>query len=232
MSRITVLVEGQTEERFVNVVLSPHLAKFEIYDVSAKLIGQRRERDRRGGIVSWESAQGDIRKLITEDPGRTVTTFVDYYRLPSSGHRCWPGRDSATGTSSEKAIHVERAIRDEIAKAFDNSLSPDRFVPFIMMHEFEALLFSQPRMIGEWLGKPEINEPLDAIRQSFPHPEEINDSPETAPSKRIESLVPGYQKVLHGTDIATLIGLPTIRQSCHHFDAWLTRLESSRTASA
>ena len=63
------------------------------------------------------------------------------------------------------------------------------------------------------------------IRDEFETPEEINDSPETAPSKRVEDLVPGYEKPLLGTLAVLEIGLPQIRVECPHFSSWLERLE-------
>ena len=61
---------------------------------------------------------------------------------------------------------------------------------------------------------------------SFSSPEEINDSPETAPSKRVEALIPGYQKPLMGTLAALEIGLEKIRDACPHFNNWLSQIEA------
>ena len=49
---------------------------------------------------------------------------------------------------------------------------------------------------------------------------------ETAPSKRITQILPHYNKVVHGPQIAQTVGLPTIRRECPRFSAWVTRLES------
>jgi hypothetical protein len=67
--------------------------------------------------------------------------------------------------------------------------------------------------------------PFQAIRGQFQNPEEINDSPITAPSKRIIDLHSGYEKPLFGTLAALEIGLETIRNECPHFAAWITQLE-------
>ncbi|MEO1765387.1 MAG: DUF4276 family protein, partial [Cyanobacteria bacterium J06629_18] len=61
-------------------------------------------------------------------------------------------------------------------------------------------------------------------------PEHINDSPVTAPSKRILACCSGYEKPLHGSLIAIDIGLDTIRKQCRHFNQWLTRLENINQA--
>jgi hypothetical protein len=70
---------------------------------------------------------------------------------------------------------------------------------------------------------------LKEIRDSFASPEEIDDSPITAPSKRVEALVPGYEKPLLGVLAVLEIGLDTIRSQCPYFDAWVARLEEWAT---
>ena len=102
---------------------------------------------------------------------------------------------------------------------------PRRFVPYVMMHEFEGLLFSDPERLGEGIGRPGLAPAFEAIRKQFSTPEEINDSPQTAPSKRILGLVPEYEKPLMGTLAVLEIGLDTIRQECPLFRAWVERLE-------
>jgi hypothetical protein len=94
------------------------------------------------------------------------------------------------------------------------------------MHEFEALLFSDPDQFAQGIGRSDLAPELHNIRQAFPSPEEINDSPENAPSKRIERLFPGYNKVRSGVNAANAIGLTKIRQECPHFNDWLNRLEA------
>ncbi|MGC9946546.1 MAG: DUF4276 family protein [Bryobacteraceae bacterium] len=54
----------------------------------------------------------------------------------------------------------------------------------------------------------------------------IDDSPVTAPSKRVEALVPGYQKPLLGALAILEIGLARIRAERPHFNDWLTRIEA------
>lgn len=56
-------------------------------------------------------------------------------------------------------------------------------------------------------------------------PELLNDSRETAPSKRILHVCPTYDKITEGLLILEEIGLARIRSQCPHFDAWVTRLE-------
>lgn len=98
-----------------------------------------------------------------------------------------------------------------------------------MMHEFEGMLFSDCRRFAGGIGRPDLAAALQGIRDQFASPEEVNDSPETAPSKRILQLIPGYEKPLLGTLAALEIGLPAIRRECPHFRGWLDRLASLPT---
>jgi Domain of unknown function (DUF4276) len=95
-----------------------------------------------------------------------------------------------------------------------------------VLHEFEGLLFSSPRDIAHVLLDVANVPRLEQIAASVPSPEEINDGPRTHPSKHLEGLFPGYQKPLHGPQIAERIGLATIRAKCRRFHAWLAKLEA------
>ncbi|MEN6576184.1 MAG: DUF4276 family protein [Phycisphaerales bacterium] len=64
------------------------------------------------------------------------------------------------------------------------------------------------------------------IREQFPSPEEINDSRQTAPSKRILELKPRYAKVTDGIPISKKIGLDVMRAQCPHFNDWLRKLQA------
>ena len=57
-------------------------------------------------------------------------------------------------------------------------------------------------------------------------PEDINDSDTSAPSKRIQKVIPTYQKVVNGAVLAKWITLAKIRQECKRFNAWVTCLET------
>ena len=227
MSRLLLHVEGQTEETFVNDVLAPHLCDRGYDSVRARLVGNARQRDRRGGIRDWNAVRRDITNHLREDTGSFATTMVDYYGLPQSGPRAWPGRARAsTLPFAEKAAAVEAALREDVGREMGGAFDPIRFVPYVMMHEFEALLFSDCKQFGRGIGRPDLAASFQGIRDQFASPEEIDDSPETAPSKRVESLVAGYQKPLLGILAALEIGLDAMRGECPHFAMWLSRLEA------
>jgi hypothetical protein len=226
MSRILIHVEGETEETFVNEVLAAHLHLTGYEKVSARLVGNARQRDRRGGIRAWSAVRGDILRHMLEDTGCLSTTMVDYYGLPSTGPRAWPGRSAASTAPFEKrASLVEQALLGDLARELPEGVAAMRFIPYVMMHEFESMLFSDCERLAAGIGRPDLTASLTSIRSEFRSPEEINDSPQSAPSKRMEALVPGYQKPLHGNIAAIEIGLATIRAECLHFSQWLGQIE-------
>lgn len=199
MTRLLVHVEGETEESFVNEVLSGHLRRHGFSSVVARLLGNARARSRRGGIRSWTVVRRDIVGHLKEDKGCVATTMVDYYGLPKSGVQAWPGRAPAPSKKMEaRAATVEQALLEDIQEAMGPGFDGRRFVPFVLMHEFEALLFSDCVRFASAIDNPDVAERLQAIRSGFSTPEEIDDSPETAPSKRIKQIVAGYDKPLWG----------------------------------
>lgn len=227
MARLLVHVEGETEETFVNELLSKHLQAIGYERVGARLLGNSRLRVRRGGIRAWTSVKKDIVRHLKEDRRCIASTMVDYYGLPQSGDGAWPGRAAATSLSiGEKALCVEEALLTDIASEMGADFAASRFVPYVVMHEFEGLLFSDCTAFARGVGRPDMEAAFQSIRDQFVTPEEIDDSPITAPSKRLEGLIPGYEKPLFGSLAALEIGLDKIRVACPHFQSWLSKLET------
>ena len=230
MARLLIHVEGQTEEDFVNEVLRDHLISRGYESVAARIVGNARLRGRRGGIRPWPGVKKDIINHLREDRHCIATTMVDYYALPQSDDRAWPGRAQAgrlNVRAPEKALCVEKALRDDLACELGKNFDPRRFVPFVVMHEFEGLLFSDCAAFSRGISRPELEPKLQEVRNQFQTPEEINDSPVNAPSKRVEAIVRGYEKPLFGALAALEIGLARILVECPHFADWLGRLESA-----
>lgn len=220
MSRLLIHVEGQTEEAFVNSVLAPHLYAVGYTSVSARLVGNARQRGWRGGGRSWEAVRKGILNHLRDDRAALATTMVDYYGLP----RSWPGRDQAglQATLKQRAAAVEEAVLQDISGAIGH---PRRFVPYVVMHEFEGLLFSDPGRFAQSLREPTLAQEFRAVREKFETPEDINDSPDTAPSKRVISLFRSYRKPLDGVSAIEHIGLDAVRKACPLFNAWIAKLE-------
>ena len=230
MTRLLVHVEGLTEETFVNEALAPHLYGHGITRVSARLMGNARQRSHRGGIKPWTATRKDIVTHLREDPQCIATLMVDFYGMPKDGSRAWPGRSEAAATAFQyKAKTIQDRLQEDLRRAMGPGFDDRRFIPYIMMHEFEAMLFSDCGQFGNALGRPELAPRFQEIRDQFATPEEIDDSPNAAPSRRIVRLIPGYQKPLMGNLAVLGVGLDAIRSECPNFRCWLERLESIRT---
>ena len=227
MARLLIHVEGQTEESFVNEVLRDHLVGVGYESVGARIVGNARLRRRRGGIRPWLAVRRDIINHLKQDAGCLATMMVDFYGLPQAGDGAWPGRSAAASAQAHrKAPTVEAALAADLANEAGEQIDPARFIPFVVVHEFEGLLFSDCGAFAQGIGRTDLESRFRQIRDEFATPEDINDSPDTCPSKRVTDLVPGYEKPLLGILAALEIGLARIRAECPHFAEWLNRLES------
>jgi hypothetical protein len=211
MTRVHVFVEGQSEETFVSEILQQHFSRIRIY-LNPILV--RTGKKGKGGISTYGKIQWQIKQKCKEDRDAYVTTMLDVYGLPKD----FPGK-----AGSLKIADISDRVQS-LEAAFSEDIAQKRFIPNLLMHEFEALLFSVPSAFAEWFGETTARK-LQEERQGFATPEHIDDNPETAPSKRILRLCPGYQKPLHGSLIALSIGLDSIRKECNHFNQWLDKLE-------
>jgi hypothetical protein len=221
---IYIVVEGQTEQTFVRDVLAPQLAHKGIYLYSA-LLGKP---GHKGGDVRFVRAKVDIGNFLKQRNNTYISTMFDYFRIDPD----WPGRAEVrqeikkgkTLTASQKAEILELATLKEIINAFPEYNTGNRFIPYIEMHEFEALLFSDADVLAE---KTEIEvSQIREILAEYNNTEEINDEPAKAPSKRLEALRPGYRKVAVSKMVTAAVGIQIIRQKCPHFNNWLTKFEN------
>lgn len=194
--RIGASVEGSTEERFIIKVIHPFLITKNIDITPINL----------GGNVSLDKIKSELQKIAYGFD--YVTTFYDFYGFK--------GKED-----NETKVSLEQKIMD---KAHDNIKR--KLFPYVQMYEFEALLFSDPNAIQQITKIDEISIWANAVLSRFTNnPEAINDSVLTAPSKRIAKKF-DYIKTTHGPDIAEAIGLEKIREMCHGFNEWLTKLEN------
>ncbi len=215
-SKVLIYVEGQTEERFVKQLLAPHLLRLGVFatpmiaKTKLTLVGPHFK----GGITSYAKVKRDLLRLLGDTSAAAVTTMIDYFHLPEE----FPGKSSPPGgTCQERVAYLERELAQDVGHT--------RFVPYLQLHEFEALLFAGPQEIADAFPGEGHQEEVVAIRAQFESPEEIDDGETTAPAKRLEALFPGYQKPFHGPLITARIGLERIRAECAHFRNWLAMLE-------
>ena len=204
MIRLAIVVEGQTEEEFVNRVLAEHLRTRGVEPYPILPNGK-------GGNISVGRLAPEMANLFRSFC--SVTSLVDFYGFKGKGR--------ATPDALEQRI--DRAVRRRIRRSWDES----RVFAYVQRHEFEALLFSDVSCFGAVIDNiPDGTlAALQTVRGQFATPEDINDSAETAPSKRIARLIPHYNKRVHGPYVAEVTGLDTIRKECGRFNQWLTRLE-------
>lgn len=216
MKRVLILVEGLTEERFVKDVLAPHIWN-KGKDAIPKVATTKRVKrgpDFKGGITDYPKVENDLRRLLGDTGAIAVTSFIDYYGLPSD----FPGYSTRPpGPSIARVSHVEAEWATRIGHS--------RFRPFIMLHEFEALVFVNPTEVCRAFHRFGALAEVEGIRRAFPTPEDINDNPVTAPSKRLERLFLEYQKPFHGPLVTKRVGLAALRAECPHFNEWVTWLE-------
>lgn len=219
MIRVHVICEGQTEEMFINELLLPVFLTKDILLVPA-LVGKP---GHKGGNFKFDRLQADVKNRLLGERAAYCTTFFDYYGLPQA----FPGKNSQNTQVNirTKAATVQDAMTVELTCLIGND-AMRRFIPFVQMYEFEALLFSDPDAFARGISNEHLSQNLTDIAKQFDSPEHINNSPQTSPSKRIESLIRGYEKPLMGTLGALEVGLDIMRQKCELFDNWLKQLES------
>jgi hypothetical protein len=212
--RLYVLVEGRTEEEFVKGVLAPHLAPRGIWTLPVVVQTSRDAsgHKRRGG-GRWKNWLRDLRRLTGEQRGRDVrfTTLFDLYGLPDD----FPGPERPrTAPGAEAAM--ARAVRDR------------RLIPYVQRHEFEALVLAAIDAVELLVDGPADREGVRTLRSALDgvSPEDVDDGPTTAPSKRLERLVPGYRKIYHGPLALQHAGVARIRAACPRFDRWVATLEA------
>ncbi len=214
---ITVLCEGKTEQKFIKSVLYPYLQAKNII-VKPIVISKKGEK---GGDVKFQRVEGDIVTALRQSNISAVTTFVDYY-----GIKEWPGKDDVLPNSTPKQIAdcLNQAAKNAICSKYDDLNPQNRFIPFVAVHEFETLLFSNSKVLAEHL-HIERGKVDEVLSEHGGCPEKINNSPETAPSKRLEKWDARYGKTTAGIAIATAIGIDNMREKCPLFGAWLRALE-------
>ncbi|MCU8285753.1 DUF4276 family protein [Vibrio vulnificus] len=219
MTIVHVICEGQTEESFVNELLVEPFAHKGIY-LKPALIGRP---GHKGGNFKFERLAPDVEKRLLADKNCYCTTFFDFYGLPET----FPGKNAVNATASvqDKANALQDALNEKLVEKIGED-AMRRFIPYVQMYEFEGLLFSDPYKMAEGMDRSDLVQAFTDIADAFDTPEQINNSPQTAPSKRIESLVWGYEKPLLGTLAALEVGLDKMREQCPLFDAWLEKIEA------
>ena len=207
MIQVGIAVEGETEEEFVKKVLRGHFNPSHFYLHPVLPAG-------RGGNISVPRLASAMRSLLRNF--HAVTSLVDFYGFKNKG-----------GATPKD---LERQVLEAMSRTMSRPPSERSVFPYVQRHEFEGLLFSD---VEGFRSLSQFSEPQEAqllgIRRQFATPEEIDDGPATAPSKRLTSLLPRYDKRADGPLVAETIGIARIRAECPRFDGWLKKIESLPT---
>ena len=209
MKRIYILCEGQTEERFVKELFIPRFQGKQIYITPVILPTKRIASGGRfrGGLRNYSKVAKEL-SILCNDHDAWVTSMLDYYQLPSDT----PGMDQRSGNLYADIALIERSVEADVNRT---NLHVN-----LMVHEFESLLFSDPKWFSIVADDNAANQ-LCAMANQFTSPEEINSAVETAPSKRILRIIPTYKKNLDGITLAQQIGLDRMIEVCPHFAEWM-----------
>ncbi len=226
MKNLHIIVEGSSEEIFVNDVLVKHFAAFDIF-VSARKIKTGWDRinnkPAKGGLLKYIKFRNDVLRWIEADNGRAntfYTSFIDLYAFPKDSESPYTAQIQSITNPYQKIAALETAIGQNI--------NHHTFIPYVQLHEFEALVLVEPdRLLTMY---PDGHSGIASLKRDIGNinPEEINESQQTAPSKRIIQHLPNYkgQKAQVGPMVAEDIGLNLLRQRCPHFSDWITQLEN------
>ena len=218
MKRLVVIAEGETKESFVNNILIPYFNSLGIYNY----IQCFKTKHSNGGLSKYSYIKQDIIKIIYETDV-VVTTLLDFYRLPSD----FPGYKQNNALLHDRWVEIiEGQIKEDIERTQEQRF--DNFIPYIQLHEFEALIFSSIAGIDALFEKSEVKyRDFQAVIDSYPNPENINNGPDSAPSVRLKQLIPGYDKVVYGVGIISEIGMETVLSRCPRFNGWIKKLKDA-----
>jgi hypothetical protein len=226
--RLILFCEGQTEETFSNLVLEPYFRSLGVADVKPILLPNRpgaTARRNKGGWVSYAKAKQFIVRFmrVQHKPRTWFSTLFDLYAIPEG----FPGlAEAPRQPADQKVRYLEQCFKEDIVTDHLH-----RFTPHLQLHEFEALLLSDCAAIGSAF--PDNENGVASLTADIGElaPEQVNEGPATAPSKRIIQFFPQYDglKASAGPIIAAEIGLQNLRDSCPHFGAWIDELTGAVT---
>jgi hypothetical protein len=222
--RLNLTVEGRTEQAFAMNVLAPHLAFHGVYLSKPRCTALCKKKGitHRGGLDTYLAFENDIIRWLKQDSGVDIlfSTMIDLYALPND----FPGFEEATQIQDfiKRVEYLENALQLKIGDK--------RFIPYIQLHEYEALLLTDPEALLSWYPKENrAVQNLINLCTRYATPEEIDD--QNPPSKRIIQEISQYKgaKSSTGPIVAQKIGLSKIRDKCPHFATWITNLEKLGT---
>lgn len=217
LRRIAILVEGQTESAFATEILGPFLTERGtlLTPVIVKTSRSAGGTAYKGGGTSWRHYERDLRNLLGATHFDLVSILIDFYAYPPDG----PGANCCNRPHRPRECVEFR--RESMAAAIGSR----RFLPHIVLHEFETWVIGAATRTDRVLGDPVIAERLKAEARQFGDDVElIDDSPKTAPSKRVLRCWPGYQKSIDGVAVIQEVGLDAVVDACPGLKSWIEQL--------
>ena len=204
MKTVIVICEGETEKEFCKTLLSVYLQKYCKIRIEVRLLG---------GNCNWQRIKDMVEKALKQQKNALVTTFFDYYGVKTKKFPNWKETVGINKANVRERIEIlENGMLEEI----DSNLRY-RFIPYIQLHEFEALLFNNIEVFDNNFKRSEFSRAnlLDVLNE-FPDPELINQKIETSPSHRLIEIIPSYNKILYGNMLVEIIGIEQIKQKNKH----------------
>lgn len=174
----------------------------------------------KGGLTKYRHLKTDLLNCVYENDV-LVSTLIDFYALPKD----FPKYEESTKIVDkvDRLSFLEKAIVEDIEKEKGESFP--NLVPYIQLYEFEALVFSSLHGISSLFGENEADfEKIERIIDTHTNPEDINNDPTTAPSKRLLKLIKGYNKVVDGIMIIEENGIENVLKKCTRFNSWVEML--------
>lgn len=216
MKNVYIYCEGSTEETFINEILVPYFANMMIFVIPIICTTKRTSTKKyRGGVSDYNKIKKELTIICKQHKNEYVTTMFDYYAMPSNT----PNIDCAEVDIYKRMNLIEQSVNQDIGQ-------PNCSFHF-MLHEFEGILFSSPETFSEIADEKTVDE-IRRIRAEVMSPEHINNSPATAPSKRLERLIPNYAKVKNGALLSKKMGIRKILEQCKHFADWIEKIKNSQ----
>lgn len=210
MKTVIIICEGPTEEVFCSNLLSQYLQNS--CRIEIRLLG---------GNCNWQRIKDMAEKALKQQKNALVTTFFDYYGVKTKKFPNWKETVGINKANVRERIEIlENGMLEEI----DSNLRY-RFIPYVQLHEFEALLFNNIEVFDDMFEFEQYDRAeLLNVFNEFPDPEMIDQGTETSPSHRLIKIIPAYRKVIQGNAIAEKIGIEQIRQKNKHFNDWIEQL--------
>lgn len=219
MKRIIIICEGPTEKEFCEKLLYSHF--FDL-NISIQWVYPKWSQ---GGHISWGNLYNQLIVTLKQDTTAFVTTFIDLYGLYK--HELFPNWNDALQLKRDpyqRVLKLEQGMADALP---DNVRY--RFIPNIILHEFEGLLFNELSHFEYLFDNNEFKNKAELISvlNNFTNPELINETKENSPSHRLTDVIFNkFSKTIDGILLAESIGLHRIRQKSAHFNDWITKLEN------